>query len=46
MDSRLSNEIPIDNGVKQRGVLVLMPYLIFSAMLTHAFQYSERGILL
>ena len=47
MSGRLSDEIPIDNGVKQGDVLAPTLFSIFfSVILSHAFQHCEKGVLL
>ena len=44
---RLSDEIPIDNGVKQGDVLAPTLFSIFfSVILSHAFQHCEKSVLL
>ena len=47
MSARLSDEIPVDNGVKQGHVLASTLFLIFfSVMLIHIFQHCEWNVLL
>ena len=47
MSGRLSDEIPIDNGVKPQDVLAPTLFSIFfSVMLTHTFQHCERSVVL